>query len=241
MIYSKDFVTSWHDTDLNRFVRPTPMLVYFEETSNLHVASMGKSLDEVRDEAGLGFILSRMSVRFYKPVEAYKNMRVDTFTSEGRAFSTLRSYRATVDGETVAEAVTVWALVDINEKKPVKISSYDFGFKHEPPIELDAPQRVAFPKDVELSLVGERKVYYSDCDYNGHMNNTKYLDMICDFLPDMKKKRLSSITLSFVREGGFDHTLSVYRGRKDENTYVLRTVDEEGNTCLEAEATVENI
>ncbi len=241
MIYSKDYTTSWHDTDLNRFVRPTPLLVYFEETSNLHVAAMGKSLDEIRDEAGLGFILSRMTVRFYKPIEAYKDMRVDTFTSEGRAFSSLRSYRATVDDEVVAEALTVWALVDINEKKPVKISSYDFGFKHEPPIEIDAPSRVAFPKDLELSLVGERKIYYSDCDYNGHMNNTKYLDMICDYLPNMKEKRLSSLTLSFVREGKMDHTLCVYRGQKDENTYLIRTVDEEGNTCLEAEATVENI
>lgn len=241
MIYSKDYITSWHDTDLNRSVRPTPLLVYFEETSNLHVASMGKSLDEIRDEAGYGFILSRLTMKFYKPIGAYKNMRVDTFTSEGRAFSTLRSFRATVDGEVAAEALTVWALVDVNEKKPVKISSYDFGFKHEPPIEIDAPQRVAFPKDVDLSLVGEREIYYTDCDYNGHMNNTKYPDMICDFLPDMKKKRLSSLTLSFVREGKMGHKLSVYRGQKDENTYLLRTVDEEGNTCLEAEALVEDI
>ena len=241
MIYSKDYTTSWHDTDFNRFVRPTPLLVYFEETSNLHVASMGKSLDEIRDEVGLGFILSRLTMKFYKPIEAYKNMRVDTFTSEGRAFSSLRSFRAVVDGEVVAEALTVWALVDVNEKKPVKISSYDFGFKHEPPIEIDAPQRVAFPKDIVLSLVGEREIYYTDCDYNGHMNNTKYPDMICDFLPNIKEKRLSSLTLSFVREGKMGNKLSVYRGQKDENTYLIRTVDGDGNTCLEAEAVVENI
>lgn len=239
MIYSENYRTTWHDTDCNRVVRPTPILTYFEETSNLHMISVGQPLDKVRDEAGLGFILSRLTMKFYKPLEMYKDIKVETWTSEGRAFSTLRSFRL-LDGEEIAaEALTLWALVDINQRKPVKISIYDFGFEHELPVEIDAPNRVAFPKDIELVKVGERKIFYSDCDYNMHMNNTRYPDMLCDFLTDVKGKRLSSMTLSFVREAAMGHTLSVYRAQKDENTYLFRTADEEGNTCLEAEVVME--
>ena len=239
MIHSENFKTSWHDTDGNRNVRPTQILTYFEETSNLHMIAVGHPLDAVRDEAGLGFILSRLTMKFYTPVEAYKDIRVDTWTSEGRAFSTVRSFRLVENGEVAAEAVSLWALVDINERKPVKISSYDFGFCHEPPLEIDAPARVSFPKELELLRVGERRIYFSDCDYNVHMNNTRYPDMICDFLPDPKNMRLKALTLSFVNEAAFGHTLSVYRGKKGENTYLFRTVDENGITCLEAEAEVE--
>lgn len=238
MIYSENYRTTWHDTDCKRIVRPTPILTYFEETSNLHMISVGEPLDKVRDEAGLGFILSRLTMKFYKPLEMYKDVRVDTWTSEGRAFSTLRSFRLSEGDEIVAEALTLWALVDINEHKPVKISSYDFGFEHEEPVEIDAPSRVAFPKELELVKVGERKIFYSDCDYNMHMNNTRYPDMLCDFLADVKYGRLSSMTLSFVREAAMGHTLSVYRAKKDENTYLFRTVDEDGNTCLEAEVVI---
>ena len=234
MIHVENYKTTWHDTDCTRTVRPTSILTYFEETSNLHMIAVGQPLDKIRDDAGLGFILSRITMRFYKPLEAYKNIKVETWTSEGRAFSTLRSFRLLDGDDVVAEALTLWALVDINEHKPVKISSYDFGFEHEVPVEIDAPARVAFPKDIELEKVGERQIFYSDCDYNMHMNNTRYPDMIRDFLPD-GKKNISTLTLSFVHEAAMGHTLSVYRAKKNENTYLFRTQDSDGTTCLEAD------
>ena len=234
MIHVENYKTTWHDTDCTRTVRPTPILTYFEETSNLHMIAVGQPLDKIRDDAGLGFILSRITMRFYKPLEAYKNIKVETWTSEGRAFSTLRSFRLLDGDDVVAEALTLWALVDINEHKPVKISSYDFGFEHEVPVEIDAPARVAFPKDIELEKVGERQIFYSDCDYNMHMNNTRYPDMIRDFLPD-GEKNISTLTLSFVHEAAMGHTLSVYRAKKNENTYIFRTQDSDGTTCLEAD------
>ena len=198
MIHSENYKTTWHDTDCNRNVRPTSILTYFEETSNLHMIAVGQPLDKIRDDAGLGFILSRLTMKFYKPLEAYKNIKVQTWTSEGRAFSTIRSFRLLDGDDVVAEALTLWALVDINERKPVKISSYDFGFEHEAPIEIDAPARVAFPKDLELEKVGERKIFFSDCDYNMHMNNTRYPDMLCDFLPSPENMKVSSMTLSIL-------------------------------------------
>ena len=66
MIYTENYKTMWHDTDCNRNVRPTQILTYFEETSNLHMIAVGQPLDKIRDEAGLGFILSRLSIKFYK-------------------------------------------------------------------------------------------------------------------------------------------------------------------------------
>ena len=239
MIYREKFRTTWHDTDCNRNLRPTAVLTYFEETSNLHLTAIGHPLDRIRDEAGLAFILSRLTMKFYKSIGAYSDIEAETWTCEGRAFSTQRSFRLLEGGERVAEAHSVWALVDVKERKPVKISSYDFGFEHEEAIELDAPSRVAVPKELEFSKVGERNIYFSDCDYNMHMNNTRYPDMICDFLPDMASKRLSTLTLSFLHEASMGHTLSVYRAQKDESTYLFRTLDEDGTLCLEAEATVE--
>ena len=50
MIYSENYRTTWHDTDCNRVVRPTSILTHFEETSNLHMISVGQPLDKVRDE-----------------------------------------------------------------------------------------------------------------------------------------------------------------------------------------------
>ena len=239
MVYSKSYETRWHDTDACRVLRPGAMLTYFEETADLHVRSVGKSLDDMRDENKVGFILSRMTIVFHRPVVADVKLTVETFTCEGKGFSTERDFRALEGDEVVAEATSMWALVDVESRRPVKIANAPFEFRHEPPLVLDAPIRVSIPKDLPLQKVGERKIAYSDIDYNLHMNNTRYPDMLCDFMPDMMGKRMSRVTMSFVREAALGHTLDVYRAERD-GVYYFRTCDG-GAVCLEAEVELTDI
>ena len=239
MIYSKNYVTRWHDTDACRVLRPGAMLTYFEETADLHVRSVGKSLDDMRDENSLGFILARMTIVFHRPVSADATLTVETWTSEGRGFSTERNFRASHNGVTVAEATSMWALVDVNTRRPVKIANAPFEFRHEPSLKLDAPVRVSIPRDISLEVVGERRIAYSDIDYNLHMNNTRYPDMLCDFMPDMNGKRMSRVTMSFVGEAALGRVLTVLRGEQD-GVYYFRTVDGD-RVCLEAEVEVVEI
>lgn len=234
MVYSATYETRWHDTDACRVLRPSAMLTYFEETADRHVRSVGKSLDDMRDEDKVGFILTRMTIVFYSPVPADVTLTIETWTSEGRGFSTERCFRAKVGEEIVAEATSMWALMDVEARRPVKIANAPFEFSHEPPLALDAPVRVAIPRDLALEEVGTRRIAYSDIDYNMHMNNTRYPDMLCDFMPDMAGKRMSRVTMSFVREAALGHTLSVLRGEQDKVCY-FRTSDGDV-TCLEAEA-----
>lgn len=239
MVFSKSYETRWHDTDACRVLRPSAMLTYFEETADLHVRSVGKSLDAMRDENKVGFILSRMSILFRRPVVADVALTVETWTCEGKGFSTERDFRALEGNEVVAESTSMWALVDVESRRPVKIANAPFEFRHEPPLALDVPIRVSIPKDLSLEKVGERRIAYSDIDYNMHMNNTRYPDMLCDFMPDMAGKRMSRVTMSFVREAALGRTLDVYRAERN-GVYYFRTCDGDA-TCLEAEVEITNI
>jgi acyl-ACP thioesterase len=88
-----------------------------------------------------------------------------------------------------------------------------------------------------MEAVGERTIVYSDLDFNRHMNNTKYPDMICDYLPDMDGKWVTSLSLSYLREAAFGDTLTVYRApvEGDGEGYLIRTKRPDGVVCLEAE------
>lgn len=239
VIYSKAYLTRWHDTDASRVLRPSAMLTYFEETADLHVRSVGKSLDAMRDENKVGFILSRMTMVFHRPVAADAELLVQTFTCEGHGFSTRRDFRAIDGDEVVAEATSTWALVDVESKRPIRIANAPFEFRHEAPLTIDAPVRVMIPKDLELEKVGERRIAYSDIDYNLHMNNTRYPDMLCDFMPNMSGKRMRRVTMSFLHEAALSHTLSVYRAEQN-GIYYFRTLDGDC-VCLEAEVEIENV
>ncbi|MBQ9112158.1 MAG: hypothetical protein IJY08_01095 [Clostridia bacterium] len=234
MIFKEKFTTRWHDTDAYRRVRATQMLVYMQEVSNHHMESCGMSLDRLRDSMGLAFILSKIRMRMYRPLYAFEDIEVQTWTCEGRGYAISRFYRIMRGDEIIADADTTWALVSLTDRSLVRQEDFHvYDFENEPTVAIDVPARLRFPKDVPLESVGQRRIVYSDLDYNMHMNNTKYPDMLCDFMPSDEVERIRGIYLSYVHEAAFGDTLDVRSAICDGIRY-FRTVGSEGNTCLEA-------
>lgn len=133
----------------------------------------------------------------------------------------------------ITEAASVWGLIGIEDHKLYKIEDIKFGFDIDEPLELDSPRRVHIPRELNLSLVGERTIVYSDLDGNNHMNNTNYPDMLCDFIPDMVGRRVISLGISFAHEARLGEILKVYMAESD-GEYYFRTIRSDGQVNVEA-------
>ena len=234
MKFTYHYQTRWHDTDANRMVRPSQILAYMQETSSYHLTSNGMSLDELRDRHGLAFLLSRVVMRIYAPLYTGEEIDVQTWVCESRGLSFHRCFRILRGDEVIAEAFTVWALLDLNERKLLPVTAFPYDIEPDPMLGQEFLARVRMPALEQMEKVGERKIVYSDIDYNGHMNNTRYPDMLCDFTPDVCSRRAVGVTLSFLNEAAFDEVLSVYRMERADGEYCFRTVNAAGKTCLEA-------
>lgn len=234
MIYSDQYETRWHDTDAARRVRPSQLLVYMQETSNHHTASAGMNLDELRDEKQLAFILSRLRLWIHRPLRAFEPIEVQTFTNPAKGLSSLRSFRILRGDEVIAEADSVWALIGTEDRRFHPIEDTGYEFEDEAPLSLPMPPRVRIPSDLPLKNLGSRRIVYSDLDYNMHMNNTRYPDMLCDFLPLEEVSNLRGLSLSYLHEAAYGDTITVL-GAKREGCYYIRTVNSEGTICLEAQ------
>lgn len=239
MIYTEKIQTRWHDTDAYRTVRPTSLLVYMQETSNHHMEKYGMSLDELRDKKHLAFILSKTRMVIYRPLYAFENIEVQTWTCPEHGLSIPRCFRILRGNDIIAEADTTWALSDLDSKRLIRGSECDvYSFEDESMLSLDMPMRFKLPHEIELECVGTRRIVYSDLDYNMHMNNTKYPDMLCDFIPNEDIGRIRGILLSYVNEAAFGDELKILRAYAD-GAYYFRTVSNKtGNTCLEAHITL---
>ncbi len=233
MKYRERYTVKWHDTDASRRVRPSELLVYMQETANRHFTHVGRDLDKERDTSRIAFILSKISLDFLEPVYAYEEIEVQTFACDSRGFSFNRGFRILRGGEEVARGASVWALVNIDEGKLLRADAYDVGFENEPIVVTNAPLRIKMPRPDEFFCVGKRKIVYSDIDYNMHMNNTRYPNMLCDFmeLPDIE--RISGMSLSYLNEAALGEEIEVLRVRT-EDAYFFKTVNKEGKTLLEA-------
>ncbi|MBE6548431.1 MAG: hypothetical protein E7667_06120 [Ruminococcaceae bacterium] len=243
MKYTHTYTTRWHDTDANRVLRASRILVYFQETGNIQCQKFGLPLDELRDERGVGFILSQISFKVYRPIRAFESINVSTWCKEAKGYSFYRYFDICVDGELCAQASSVWALVDVNNKTLVRADeSLAPHFPYDEPIDAELlPPRARVGRDEKMQQVGQRKIAYSDIDYNMHMNNTNYPDMLCDFIPDMEGKYVSEMSLTYLKEAPLGAVLDVFCSQREDGRFVFKTQNKNGETCLEATVKLENI
>ena len=243
MKFTAKYTSNWHDTDARRIVRTGALVRYMQEPANRQCEELGLPLDALRDEKGLGFILGTISMKINKPLYAYEDFEVRTWCKMARGYTFNRYFEIVRGGEVIASAATVWVLLDINEKKMVRAENYEWMHEHfyydEPVDPAILPKKARITQDVDLFPIGQRKIVYSDIDYNMHMNNTHYPDMLCDFLDEMISEtpayRVGAMSLTYVKESKLGATLSLSRSKMDEQGNILiRTQNEQGETCLDA-------
>lgn len=225
------------ETDINNIASPSAILRYMQDSSNSHMMAMKPSYEELFNK-GLSFVLSRITISMYSTISAHEEFEGETWAAPSKGVTFNRCYRLTKNGNIVAEASSAWALLNVPERKLCRVTDVELNYGEDAPLELDMPTRFRIPSDVQLTLVGERLVEYADCDLNGHMNNTRYPDILCSYIAPMKGVRASKMSISFVSEAPLGENLKIYCGVLDD-VYYLRTIREDGKVNVEAEIYLE--
>lgn len=233
MIFRENITIHSRDVDMRGVLRPTALMAYLEDVGSAEMAAFPPSNDDLRAR-GMGFITSRLVIRIHEELREGMEVTLETWATDSRGLSFNRCYRVMHDGKVAAEIYSVWALLNFVEGRLMRLTDLEpIGGEPEPPLVLDIPLRVRIPAIEEMEKIADRPVYYSDCDLNGHFNNTKYLNMLCDFVSDIDKLPLRGINISYVNEAPFGDTLAVYT-KADDGAVYFRTVRSDGKTNCEA-------
>ncbi len=234
MKYTFKATVTPHDMDINNTASPSAVLRYMQEGAYRHLQVCPPTMDELRAEDKV-FVLSRVSFSMYAPLHTGDEIEISTWPSESRGVSFPRSARITRNGSTVAELISLWALINPEKKTLWRASDYTPAFEYEEPIELDMPTRFRIPSDIELSLVGDYTAHYNDVDVNKHINNTHYPDILCSFLPSMVGQKIASMSISYLNEAPLGATVRVYCSKDDDGVYYLRSLLPNGSINVEAQ------
>ena len=227
--FHTDIKVDIHDVDFNGVARTSALMKYIQSAAEAQLTEGGLSYAELKRRSQ-AFILSRIKIEFTESVRAYEPLIAETFPCTSRGFSFLRCYRLIRDGVTIGRAVSVWALINTDNRSLIPVNDFDLGLETYEPFDL-ALSRIKIPSEIEE--VGKYSVTYGDLDQNSHMNNTKYPDMYANFLP-LENRRIESIAISYMNEAPAGDTLTVYRASSN-GLYYFRTVRSDGKTNSEAE------
>lgn len=227
-----------HDIDTNCLATPTSIIKYMMEAVDRNMLNAKPSYQELMDK-GLSFIVSRTAVEVFRPLKEYEDITVQTWATPSKNVSFPRSYVIKSGEETVAQGLAIWALMDTNEDRLVRGSEFSTdAYGTAEAITLNIPSRFKLP-DIPFKKCGHREIMYSDVDRNFHMNNTKYFDMLFDYIPNRDKIFMSSCLINYLAEAPIGKTVEIFisnpekTDESDEIIYYFKT-EIEGGTNIQA-------
>lgn len=153
----------------------------------------------------LSWIVLNWNVQVFKRPKIYEHMLVKACAQHYTRLQTNRDYDVFNEfGEKIAQATSVWATVDIESKRLVRISSGTMDVYGCEPEHQNFPdfkfQRIGQIPDPLLSSQTFR-INKSMIDCNNHVHNPAYLDLAMEVLPaPLDTFLFNNVAVSYRRE-----------------------------------------
>lgn len=157
------------------------------------------------------WVLSRMAVETRRFPSRHEEIDAYTWVSDyGRLFTTRNMTVTDSEGVQIGAAVTLWAMIDLDTRRPLDLSPLSNKgaslVDREPPIEK--PRKVG---NFECTSERPYTVVYSDIDFNGHVNSMKYLEWMIDTLPSGVPDSFSALRfdINYIHEAKLGENLVI--------------------------------
>ncbi len=174
----------YSETGADRRLTLVSLVDYFQDSSTFHSEECGAGMDYTYGQHQAWMILSWQIEILRRPRLAEK-IFTRTWPYGFKAFYGYRNY-AMVDGEGnyLAKANSVWALMDLETGKPVRVSQDHISrYVMEPKLDMEYGSR-----KLQAPRESEAKEPFAVCRYhldtNNHVNNGQYIRMAEEYLPE---------------------------------------------------------
>ena len=201
--------------DMQGVWRPSAILAALQDAAGAHADVLGCGRGLLVQE-NVVWVLYRLELQMQRYPAAGETIEIETFPLPNRRWFFPRSFILRDEsGAQIGCAATLWVLMDLNTRRmsmpgPVVERLPDNSDLAAP---LDAPGAPA-RLDGEVSAFTRLPVY-TDLDVNGHVNNTRYADWLCDALgiDFMRENCLRDLRINFAAEilPGQEMTLTLAR------------------------------
>ena len=155
---------------------------FFQEAAISHAENLGVGREEMASTGQL-WILSRMSVKITRRPKYRESITVRSWPRGGEKLFALRDYdiRDAADIP-VVQARSGWIVLDVEKRRPLRPQSVMSALPQNEGLDAMTSSPVGLSARDDLHNTWERKTLYTDLDYNGHVNNVRYIQWIEDAL-----------------------------------------------------------
>jgi acyl-ACP thioesterase len=211
-IWQEEFRIRFWDVDKTDQLTLASTFDFFQEAAIAHAEHLSVGKKDL-DEKNQAWILSRMSVLIERRPRKDEIITIRTWPRGPEKLFVLRDFDI-LDEEKhiVAKGRSAWLVLDMEKHRPLRPQPV---VEHMPLNEgLNALPDGAQGIDAEAELVKiyDRRAGYSDIDYNGHVNNARYVQWIQDAVdPDiLYNARQMRLDINYLSEVKPAETISIW-------------------------------
>jgi len=187
---------------------------FFQEAAICHAENLGVGREELA-RTGQAWILSRMTVLVDRRPNYFETVTVRSWPRGVDKLFAVRDYQIKdKDDKAVVSARSAWLVVDMAKRRPLRPQAVMDTIPLNEGLDAVTPETGAYSALAQrenLQKVFERKALYTDLDYNGHVNNVRYINWIEDALaPDLLEKAdKMRIDINYLNEIRYGETIDL--------------------------------
>lgn len=198
--------------DLFGQMRLSALLGDLQEAAVKATCEMDMGAPRLMEKYHAFWVVNRWQVRLDRPLRWEEAFAIRTWHRGGESGSVYRDFDILRDGQAIGSAVSLWVMVDPDSHRLVPARGCP-EFRGTDGGELNRTERlrrVDLPERFDSRVL--REMHYSDTDMNGHINNVRYADFLCDaiHLEELGRgKFVSGFQVCFLSECRAGETIAI--------------------------------
>jgi acyl-ACP thioesterase len=241
--HTETYEVTLGDADYRREMRLSALLRLFQDAAGHHADRLGAGFEDLLS-MGITWVLVRIRVEVERMPRLGEKITVETWPREPGSLEFFRDFLVLdAQGNELVRGLSVWTLLDVQERKIRRSSVLADRFpapcgRMALDVRLTRQKELTHPREAYSRVVG-----YSDLDLNGHLNNTRYMDLMmdCFSLEEHRLYGVRSVEMAFTSEvlPGETLEMSADVSRAGQGTVRLEGRRREaGKTAFRAEVTI---
>lgn len=235
LTFEKTEQVSSYQCDFNLHLKPAVLFQYMTEAASGHTEQLGCGFENLH-QRNYYWVLSRLKIQFFDFPVFEEKITIHTWakTVQQKIFF-IRDFEVlAASGARLAAATSAWLIIDASTRRMVPTAA----------ARLDLP---ALPEkqgvNSSLEKIGLRgggeerlkvKARYSVVDMQGHVNNSRYIEWICDCFPleQYRTHTLEELQINYNHEilPGEEVALLVNQPQAGEESYTVEGLNRSNGT-----------
>ena len=240
--YTQKFTVYRTDGDHLGHVKLGALLLYAQQVATAHAEAVGLD-DALYRKTHTAYVLAKLALHIERLPRVDEELTLLTQPENcKRAVNKRITHFYDASGAEAAVMDSRWVLIDTEKRIILRKHPEQFNDQWAADVPFELPMRLPRVAPEDCETLGTQTAAYSRCDMNGHLNNTRYADIVCDAVPWQvwDSAQISDFIISYHREVPRGESFTLRRAALADNQFYFDG-EREGKSAFESLLTFKSL